>query len=329
MSEEAMSLMNLHRRILEQEYTLLFPPQPVLEKAIRKDLTLECARRAGIAVPGTAYPRSLADLRNCGLAFPVVLKPVRYRIPMPDAAFPYRVLHIKKLEELRVIFERIPPGEFPMVQEYVPGYGVGMSLLIRGSKAVLAFQHRRIREFPTDGGVGVLCEAMELDPILFEQTQALLVEMGWEGVAMVEYRYDPDTRRYALIEVNGRFWGSLPTAIYAGADFPYWLYRSSLPGAPAPPREYRAGVRARWLAGDTRWLLWALKNRKNRPVLPAIFAYLSSFRPSIRPYIWAWDDPKPAILRFIRRLWTQRPLNPPDWSYEVESGWKPQVRQSM
>ena len=36
---------------------------------------------------------------------------------------------------------------------------------------------------------------------------------------MVEYRHDPSTGRCCLMEINGRFWGSLQLAIDAGVDF--------------------------------------------------------------------------------------------------------------
>jgi hypothetical protein len=67
---------------------------------------------------------------------------------------------------------------------------------------------------------------------------------------MVEYRVDPQTGSALLMEVNGRFWGSLPLAYYAGADFPYLLYRSA--GSKLHPTPYRIGLRARDLPGDTQ-----------------------------------------------------------------------------
>ena len=40
---------------------------------------------------------------------------------------------------------------------------------------------------------------------------------------MMEYRWDARTNRYYLMEMNGRFWGSLHLALYAGVDFPKLL----------------------------------------------------------------------------------------------------------
>ena len=303
-SERDITLLNRNRNVLAQDYTLLFPWQETFEKAVRKDLTLDCARRVGIPVPETMHPQTMNEVDDCRrFRFPVILKLAYHQFSGgPASAFRHKYLRAETFEELREILADIPPGQFPMVQEYIPGSGLGVSMLVRDGKAVLAFQHRRIREFPPEGGVAVMCEAVPLEPKLFEQSQALLAEMGWDGVAMVEYRRDAQSGRYALMEVNGRFWGSLPAAVYAGADFPFWLYRTSFPGAPPSPRKYRIGLRARSLAGDTKWLLTVLR-AGSRPVLQAVGEYLASFRFSTRYFMWAWDDPKPAVYNFVRRFW--------------------------
>jgi predicted ATP-grasp superfamily ATP-dependent carboligase len=307
-SEKHITLLNGYRRELEQRYTLLFPPQEIFEKAVRKDLTLACAARVGIPAPATAYPQSMEEVENFrDLQFPVVLKLAHRQFPAGTrVAFQHKYLIVTSFEELRATLAKLPPGQYPMIQEYVPGGGVGMSMLVRNGKAVLAFQHRRIREFPPEGGIGVMCESISPESKLLEQSAALVTEMAWDGVAMVEYRRDPKTGRCVLMEVNGRFWGSLPTAVHAGADFPFWLYRTSFPGTPLPSQDYQAGLRARSLAGDTKWLLAVLHERK-RPALRAIGEYLAAFRPSTRYFMWAWDDPKPAIGNFLERF--RKPLN--------------------
>ena len=42
---------------------------------------------------------------------------------------------------------------------------------------------------------------------------------------MVEFKIDRETAEPKLMEINGRFWGSLPLAVIAGVDFPYLYYR--------------------------------------------------------------------------------------------------------
>lgn len=303
-SEKHIALLNHHRGELQEQFTLLFPAQEVVERATHKDLTLAYAGRIGIPIPVSRYPQSIEEAEGSrDLQFPVILKMAHRESPSgAQLVFQHKYLRVDTFEELRRVLGELPPGQFPIIQEYIPGSGVGMSMLIRNGKAILAFQHRRLREYPPDGGVGVFCEAMPMDAKLFEQSEQLLLQMGWDGVAMVEYRGDPDTACYTFMEVNGRFWGSLPTAIHAGADFPFWLYYTSFPGAfSVPAREYQVGLRARSLAGDTKWLLSVLR-AKQRPVAPAFVGYLAAFHPSTRYFTWVWDDPKPAIINFLHRF---------------------------
>jgi predicted ATP-grasp superfamily ATP-dependent carboligase len=301
-SENHIALLNRHRQELEKDYTLLFPPREVFEKAARKDRTLSCAKEIGIPVPETAYPQTMDEAERCDLSFPVILKLAHRDFPAgTKMAFQPKYLRVDTREDLQATLAQLPPGQFPMIQEYIPGGGVGVSMLVRNGKAVLTFAHRRVREYPPAGGLGVLCEAVAPDSKLREQAEALLGKMGWDGVAMVEYRVDPATGRYALMEVNGRFWGSLATAIHAGADFPFWLYQTSFPNAPMPPMDYRVGVTARSLAGDTKWLIAVLRSGEGGAAR-AMLDYLAAFHPSMRYFMWAWDDPKPPISNLIGRF---------------------------
>ena len=63
-------------------------------------------------------------------------------------------------------------------------------------------------------------------------------------VAMVEYKLDAATGTAYLMEINGRFWGSLQLAIDAGVDFPLLLVRCALGERVAP--ESRLSRRYTW-----------------------------------------------------------------------------------
>ena len=83
----------------------------------------------------------------------------------------------------------------------------------------------------------------------------LLGPLGWHGVAMLEFKQDAAHREVFLIEVNGRFWGSLQLAIAAGVDFPYLTYQLAVGERPSVPRALPVGVKNRWLLGDLDHLL--------------------------------------------------------------------------
>ena len=304
-SEDMIVSLNENRQALDPGVKLMFPPREIFDLALYKDRTLELAARAGVPTPRTVALMSLTDLEQCrSLIFPVVLKPRhRDRRLGNQRVLPFKVSYADHYAELaRQVAAFSDRSEFPLVQEFFPGAGVGVEVLMHKGEPSALFQHLRIREDPPSGGTSVFCESVTLSPKLADYSVRLLQAMQWEGVAMVEYRYDAAADRAVLMEVNGRFWGSLPLALHAGIDFPYLLYRSTLEGLDAaPPRPYKVGVKCRLIAGDTKWLYSVLASHL-RPPFKACIEYLSAFRPGVKYYGWSLDDPMPAIMNFVLRL---------------------------
>jgi hypothetical protein len=85
---------------------------------------------------------------------------------------------------------------------------------------------------------------------------------------MIEYKLDERTGTPYLMEINGRFWGSLQLAVDAGVDFPALLAGVALGGDPAPVTAYRTGVRSRWWWGDVDHLLARLRRSPEDLALP-------------------------------------------------------------
>lgn len=295
-SEDAIVALNAVRERLEPRVRLLFPPAGTMVLALHKDRTLDLASACGVPAPRTVHPRGPADLQRCrDMRYPVVLKPARRDGGGPTFKLESAATYDDLLARLADL-----PGDYPLVQEYVPGHGVGVEALCRAGEPVLLFQHRRVRELPPAGGASVLCQSERLDSQLADMATRLLRAMRWDGVAMVEFRRDDATGETYLMEVNGRFWGSLPLAIHAGADFPALLREWSAGRSPKKPR-YKAGVLCRDIVGDSRWLLSVLRSG-HVPRWRAVLDYLAAFRPGVRHYTWAWDDPKPAVMGILVRL---------------------------
>src|ERR1700739_4795611 len=53
-------------------------------------------------------------------------------------------------------------GELPVIAEYCPGHGLGLCFFMRHGEALLSFQHRRLHEWPPEGGFSTLCEGVPL-----------------------------------------------------------------------------------------------------------------------------------------------------------------------
>jgi len=111
-------------------------------------------------------------------------------------------------------------------------------------------------------------------------------------VAMAEFKINPNGGDVKLMEVNGRFWGSLPLAIKAGVDFPYLLYKCMVERENFSPPSYRLGVKQRWLIpGDILWLYSSIIN--DHRISSSVKDFLGSF--TVPDDVISSDDIAPTI----------------------------------
>lgn len=116
---------------------------------------------------------------------------------------------------------------------------------------------------------------------------------------MVEFRQVPG-QPPVFMEVNGRFWNSLPLACYAGVDFPALLARMAEMGDIEPQGAYRTGVCCRWLLGDMRHLIavWRGAPAAYPRTFPGRWSTLLEVmtpRPGTFHDNFQWRDPLPEL----------------------------------
>jgi predicted ATP-grasp superfamily ATP-dependent carboligase len=298
---------------------ILTPRAAQLDLVLDKRRTLDAAQAVGIDVPSSWQPVATDDFAACAaaLSYPVIAKwadtsAIAPRLEALGLEF-VKAEYARSADELCALLDRYRPlSEWPLVQSYAPGLGLGQMLFMHEGVATLQFQHRRLREWPPEGGVSTLCaaEPQELHAAQMAKSEALLAAIGWQGPAMVEYRYDPATGRYCLMEINGRFWGSLPLAAHCGAAFAWESYRRALLPQDASPQQPKAGLRARYVVPDTRRLARVLFGRQllTDPAcqpgrLATLFRYIADFfDPRVRYYVGSLDDPRPLGSDLIKML---------------------------
>ncbi len=291
-------------------------PFPDLERFRRisdKACVMAIAPEVGIAIPEQTLvpqPSALADL-DATLRFPVVVKPSRSVSEAAADRAKFGVAYAEDFEELQERTRQYPLSVYPLLlQQRIVGPGVGIFVLIWEGEVVAAFSHRRLREKPPSGGVSVYRESIPADPELVAKSRALLARFDWQGVAMVEYKVDESTGVPFLMEINGRFWGSLQLAVDAGVDFPTLLVALATGERPEPVLSYRAGMRSRWWWGDVDHLLARMRRSNSALALPpgspgrgrALLDFLK-WRPGDRSEIFRWGDPAPFLretLQWIR-----------------------------
>jgi protein-tyrosine-phosphatase/predicted ATP-grasp superfamily ATP-dependent carboligase len=302
-------------------------PQPhIVRRVLDKNLTLEAARACDIPLPKTYQILNITALEQLRgeISFPVIAKP---RSKVDERRHTFKTHYFATYQELRDAFlGNAQFGAENLLQEYCHGVGVGIEVLLHNGEPLTLFQHRRVKELPVSGGGSVLCISEPLNHMLAELAVTLLRAIEWQGVAMVEFRYDPKGGRAVLMEVNGRYWGSLPLAIAAGVNFPLYEWQLAHGEAPSVPRAYPVGLRARWLSADvhrlTSLFLEAPRDGFPRPSKWAEAArFLTDFVVPTRPYLWSWSDPLPALIEFKQAM---RPIAAT--AYKQMAG---KVRQSI
>ncbi len=294
---------------------ILTPRAEPLALALDKQATLAVAQKVGITTPPSWQPQADSDWSNLppGLDYPLIAKwadPNEVAAALAAAGLPLikaeRIDDATALAAFRARYE--PLSRWPLVQGFAPGVGVGQMLHMADGRATLTFEHRRLHEWPPEGGVSTLCEAVPDDAVHAEQmalSEALLARIGWEGPAMVEYRFDPATGAFVLMEINGRFWGSLPLASAAGACFAREQIARAFPDVPLTPARPRRRARARFMIPETRRLLHILRHGGAEGRGAALAAYAGGFLdPAMHYYVWQWRDPAP-MLRDMRNILTR------------------------
>ncbi|SFB92909.1 Predicted ATP-dependent carboligase, ATP-grasp superfamily [Halobiforma haloterrestris] len=163
--------------------------------------------------------------------------------------------------------EYLPPGEepdvdrlrremnhVPLLQEYVPTTEeYGFFALYDHGEPVATFQHRQLRGYSYAGGASSFRESVRI-PALEEAGRDLLDHLEWHGLAMVEFLRDDETGEFKLMEINPRFWSSLPFSVQAGADFPYYYWQLANGKRAEIDHEYEAGLAGHLLRGELLYL---------------------------------------------------------------------------
>ena len=266
-----------------------------------KQRTYEMARELDIALPRQVVASTRAELDAALGAFglPVFVKPPR-SAESDDPQARHSVKKIRSFEDADAMAKWMATTGPVLVQEYFRGIGVGVETLCCNGEVLVAFQHERVHE-PLLGGGSTYRRSVALNPELLDATRRLMKAVEYTGVCMVEFRYNPKSHTWVLIETNGRFWGSLPLALASGVDFPRYLFEMLKLGRSEFNSSYRTNLYCRNWFMDLGWLRSNLRSDRTDPTLMTLPAH------RILAEIWnvlllrersdtfTVDDPKPAM----------------------------------
>jgi len=307
--EGTLVILNEMRDALAPHTILAAPAAEILEYALDKGKTLDLADRCGVPAPRTARGPGIREIleETVSFTFPVAIKPRGNPLHRSTAhSIGFKARYAGSHRELRQLLAPLEQDdEALLVQEFARGVGRCVSAVCDHGHPLALFAYERDREVPLTGGVSVRRRSIPLDLALRRHTTALLGAIGWHGVAMVEYKYDPWTDEYLLMEINGRFQASTALTLDAGLNLPH-LVAALYAGAPLPEvSAYRIGTEERWLRGDILALVGAWR-APTTPHLPghrspldrwsATWNFLRDFRPGMYYDEFKREDWRPGLV---------------------------------
>lgn len=244
--DETVAALSRHRDRLGEFFRVPTAPWEAIRWAWDKRNTHEAAAAAGVPSPRTWQPATVDELAAIDAEPPWAIKPaIKEHFFYVTKAKAWRA---DTREELRDLFEQavaiVGPGEV-MVQELIPGNGeqqFAYGALYRQGEPVATMVVRRRRQHPPDfGRASTYVETIE-EAAVEMLSERVLRGIGYDGLVELEYKRDPRSGEFKLLDFNARTWGYHTIAEAAGVDFPYLLYRQQL-GLPVERQRARAGVR--------------------------------------------------------------------------------------
>ena len=291
--EETVAALSRNRPRLSTQFRVPTAEWGAVTWAWDKRNTYRMAARTGIPAPRTWYPRDLAELSAVAADPPFVVKP----------AIKEDFLHATKAKawradsrsELGTLFERaaklVGPGEV-MIQELIPGDGrsqFACCAFVKNGTMVATMVARRRRQHPPEfGRASTFVETVDV-PQVERLSARFFGAIGYSGLGELEYKLDPRTGEFKLLDFNARTWGYHTLGYAAGVDFPYLQFVDQL-GEPVPACRASPGIRWVRLITDVPTALMEMRNGDLRTR-----AYLRSVGNAHVEAVLSRDDPLPGL----------------------------------
>jgi predicted ATP-grasp superfamily ATP-dependent carboligase len=296
-----------HRETLAPRFLFHVPDADLLEAIASKRRLVAIARTHGLPLPPTILPESREELMAAldTVELPCVIKPEFTHLWRSPAALRaglagVKAIPVERRSDLVSWYDRLAAVDPRLIiQKMVIGPDENHleyhGFIDREGEVRAEFVGRKLRLAPAHYGSGSYVESIHAEDALLVG-RAVLVGLGYRGMANLDLKRDQRDGRLYLFEINPRFtiWTALDVA--CGVDFPYYYYQTCLGQPFAVPASYPAG--RFWLnplldlgsmrvyARDGTWSWWRWLGSVLRPTVNAVFA---------------WDDPRPALS--VARRW--------------------------
>jgi predicted ATP-grasp superfamily ATP-dependent carboligase len=277
--ESAISAL-LDPSLVGREAVLPYPgTDPKVLHALRDKRELgKLASSVGLRVPLPLARGKARDLYSMSVSTPCVVKPARSGGPFLTT----RVVHSD--DDLKNLIGDLDPSTELLIQELLRGPLLMLAVVLGSDQRLVArFQQIARRTWPSSAGGSSLAVSMPPDDHLVQSVTEMLASVSFSGLAQIDFI---DTKEGpVLIDVNPRYYASLPLALVCGVNLPAIWHAVATDDFIPPERSYPAGVSFHWLEADLR----AARSGSPRELVHRVG------RPRVGA-MWARDDPLPSLL---------------------------------
>ena len=225
---------------------IAMPEHHAVVTTFDKLVLAERARAAGVDVPCTV---PYSDDAAAGFEYPALVKT---RLHGTGTTSRIEARPVRDAPEARAAAGQVvrAGGEAVLQQRVEGGLMAVVVVTDRAGNLAAVAQQRAHLMWPPTTGISARAVTERVDRALLERVLAFLDDLSWWGLAELQF-IDDGARRY-LIDVNGRFYGSMSLSVAAGANLPDVWARAVLGSREVGIATARAGVRYQWLEGDLR-----------------------------------------------------------------------------
>ncbi|MBK6914296.1 MAG: ATP-grasp domain-containing protein [Ignavibacteriales bacterium] len=232
--------------LLKAKFIIASQDWSIISKVINKDMTYAVAEKVGVPFPKTLSLDETITITEDLIKefrFPCLVKPVQSHIYFD--IFKSKMAIVNNIEELKNQFEQCKKYSLDVtLQEIIEGditQGLNFNSLIYNGKIKQGFTAYKVRMTDNGYGIPVIVRSREMIKELWDYSEKLLSEMGYEGYSNVEFKYDKRDGLYKLLEVNGRYNRSSLLSAESGINFPWIQYNYIINGIDFKQNDYEKG----------------------------------------------------------------------------------------
>lgn len=284
-SDETLLVASRHKELLGRYFRVACPDYATAIQVIDKRKTYTIAKAAGIPVPQTLLPVSVAEVKEFSrtIDFPCLLKPAqshlfyeRFKSKMFIATNPLKLIDY--------YLQASEAGLDMMIQEIIPGNDCEVvnynSYTISGTP-LAEFMAVHVRNAPPSyGSPRVACSTWL--PELLEPGRQLIEAMTFSGFACIEFKRDGRDGLFKLMEINGRHNLSTLLAVRCGINFPLLEYLHLAYGEVPQKQYYESNIY--WI-DMTRDIAYSIRHLFNER-----YSMAKYLQPYLGSKVWAIND---------------------------------------